>query len=186
MEDHEIVELYCVRSEQAIQETAAKYGAYCRSIALRILDSPEDSDECVNDTYLRAWNAIPPHHPENLATFLGKITRNLAIDRRDRLFAVKRGRGQMDNLLDELRTCLPGSDHSEWIIDELVLTQVMNCFLDGLAPLARKIFLLRYWYAYSVREIARRLGVGESRVKMSLLRSRNSLKKTLEKEEIGL
>lgn len=186
MEDHQIVALYWSRSENAIQETAAKYGGYCHSIAFRILEDPEDSEECVNDTYWKAWNAIPPHSPENLSTFLGKITRNLAIDRYHQRSAQKRGGGQAEMVLDELRTCLPGSGQTGELADELALTQALNRFLSLLQPVPRKIFMLRYWHACSVKEIAQQLGMGESRVKMSLLRSRSRLKEILDEEEIGL
>lgn len=186
MEDHQIVSLYWSRSEQAIQETAAKYGGYCHSIAFRILDSSEDSEECVNDTYWKAWNAIPPHCPKNLATFLGKITRNLAIDRYHQRSAQKRGGGETQLVLDELRTVLPGNGQPEEIADELALAETLNRFLAALQPIPRKIFMLRYWHACSVKGIARHLGMSESRVKMSLLRSRSRLKEILDEEEIGL
>lgn len=185
MKDSEIVALYWSRSEQALRETAAKYGSYCYSIAFRILESSEDSEECVNDTYLKAWNAIPPHRPENLAAYLGKITRNLAIDRYHQQSAQKRGGGQAELVLEELRTVLPQSSQSDEIADEIALTDALNRFLSRLQPTARRIFLMRYWHTYSVKEIARQLGIGESRVKMSLLRARNRLKEMLEEEDIG-
>lgn len=186
MDDQQILDLYWQRSEAAIAETDRKYGNYCHNIAFRILGSREDSDECVNDTYLRAWNAIPPHRPENLATFLGKIVRNLAFDRYDHSAAQKRGAGEVPLVLDELRVCLPQSDPAQQLMDGIVLAQVLDRFLAAQPAMPRKIFMLRYWHVCSVREIAGKLGISESRVKMSLFRTRNSLKKILEKEGIGL
>lgn len=183
MEDRQIVALYLARSETAIAETASKYGSYCHSIANRILDCAEDSEECVNDAFWKLWNAIPPHEPENLGTFLGKITRNLALDRYEHRSAAKRGGGQVPLALEELSGCLPGQ--SGELTDTLALTEALNRFLEGLSSTARRIFLLRYWQMLSVDEIARKLSVSQSKVKMTLHRTRNSLKKFLEKEDLG-
>lgn len=184
MDDQQIIELYWQRSETAIAETGRKYGGYCHHIAYGILGNAEDSEECVNDTYFRAWNAIPPHRPGNLATFLGKITRNLAFDRYDRRAAQKRGAGELPLVLEELRTCLPAV--SDDPTDEIALADVLNRFLSELPTQRRRIFLLRYWHVYSVREIAQKLGISESKVKMTLFRARNQLRKILEQEGIGL
>lgn len=182
MEDRQIIELFWNRSEEAVTAAAEKYGNYCHRIAYNILASREDSEECVNDTYLRAWNAIPPHRPENLSAFLGRITRNLAFDRYAMATADKRGGGELPFVLDELQTCLPQPGMEE----KLALTDALNRFLGSLKPEQRKIFLLRYWQVESVTEIAKKLHMTESKVKMTLLRTRNQLRSILEKEEIGL
>lgn len=179
MNDEQIIRLYFARSEEAITRTAEKYGAYCHAIAYRILRDPEDSEECVNDTYLRAWHTIPPQRPQRLAAFLGKLTRNLSIDRCRHATAEKRGGGELTAALNELEFCVSsGGDPAE----ELALTDILDRFLASLSTQNRKIFLRRYWYVSSVREIADEYGLSESRVKMSLLRSRRQLKAVLEKE----
>lgn len=186
MDDQQIIELFWQRSENAIAEVDRKYGSYCHHIAWGILGSREDSEECVSDTWLRAWDAIPPQRPGDLATFLGKITRNLALDRYASRGAKKRGGGQLPLALEELRDCVPAGDPTAQLIDRVVLTGALNQFLASLTPEARNIFLRRYWYFSSLREIAMDLGVSESKVKMSLLRSRGKLKKILQKEGIAL
>ena len=166
MEDRQIIELYWQRSEEAIAQTAQKYGRYCYTIAYNILQNEGDSDECVNDTYMRAWDSIPPRRPSLLSALLAAITRNLA--------------------LDELHECLPGGKTEEELIENRVLTEALNRFLGSLPEQTRKIFMLRYWYLCSVRKIAGSLGLSESGVKMSLLRSRKQLKAMLQKEGISL
>lgn len=185
MEDSHIIDLYLGRSEHAIAETAGKYGRYCHYIAYHILHNTEDSEECVNDTYLKAWGAIPPRRPNKLSAFLGKITRNLSLDKYKRYTAAKRGFGQVSLALEELEECLPASDQVGQAVDDTVLTELLNRFLAGLSPEARKLFLRRYWYLGSVKEIASDCAISESKVKMSLLRSRNELKYMLEKEGIA-
>ena len=182
MEDRQIVELFLDRSEDAIAAAQEKYGPYCLKIARGILPAPEDAEECVNDTYLKAWNAIPPHEPENLATFLGKITRNLAFDRYAALTADKRGGGELPLVLDELRLCARSSD----VLDDLALADALNRFLQGLKPEKRKIFMLRYWYVLPVEDVAKKLHISQSKVKMTLLRVRGQLRDFLEKEELGV
>jgi len=186
MDDKQIIDLYWERSETAISETAEKYGRYCHCIAFNVLHSDEDSKECVNDTYLSAWNSMPPHRPSALKTFLGKLTRNLSLNRHKQLTAEKRGNGQMPLIIDELHECLPSTENTESIIDDLVLVDVFNRFLASLPVEQRKIFMRRYWYMSPVKEIAADYGMGESKVKMSLLRSRNELKRLLEKEGIAI
>ena len=184
MEDSYIVELYWSRSEQAIAESERKYGKYCYSIAHGILRCREDSEECVNDTWLGAWNAMPPHRPSVLSTFLGKITRRLALHRVEKSTAEKRGGGTVPLVIEELNECLPAP--VEGGVEEIALAEVLDRFLDSLPQMARTMFLQRYWYLRSVREIARELGVGESRVKVTLHRARARLREMLEKEGIGL
>lgn len=186
MEDKKIVDLYWARSEIAISETANKYGRYCYFIAHNILCNKEDSEECVNDTYMRAWNSMPQHRPSVLKTFLGKITRNLALNRYKSLTAEKRNLGQVPVVLEELHDCIPGIDNTAHIADDLALVEILNRFLGSMLPEQRKIFMRRYWYLCPVKEIAAGLGVSESKVKMSMLRSRNELKNLLEKEGASL
>lgn len=146
----------------------------------------EDSEECVNDMLLKAWATIPPQRPNRLSTFLGKLTRNLALDRYKFYNAEKRGNRQVSVALDELQECVPAHDNTERIADDLTLTDALNRFLSTLPVEARKIFMRRYWYLYSIKEIATDFNIGESKVKMSLMRSRNELKTILEKESILL
>lgn len=186
VDDKQIIHLYWARAETAISETANKYGSFCRYIAYNILHNDQDSEECVNDTYLRAWRSIPPQRPSMLKAFLGAITRNLALDKYDQLKTEKRGLGQTPAALDELRGCLPAQDNTERVADHTVLVDVLNRFLASLPAQQRKIFMRRYWYFNTIREIAAAYGVGESRVKMSLLRSRNELRQLLEKEGISI
>ena len=186
MDDKQIVDLYWERSEAAITETSKKYGRYCHHIAFNVLHNNEDSEECVNDTYLSAWNSMPPHRPSVLKTFLGKLTRNISLNKYKQLTAEKRGNGQVALIIDELRECLPTTEGTENIVDDMVLADVFNRFLASLTVEKRRIFIRRYWYMSSVKEIAADYGMSESKVKMSLLRSRNELKHLLEKEGISI
>ena len=186
MEDRQIVELYNERSEAAISETADKYGKYCHYVAYNILFNEQDSEECVNDTWFRAWNTIPPQQPNRLSTFLGKITRNLALDKYKYYNREKRGGGQTALVLDELSECLPAMGSTEQAVDDRLLVEVLNGFLRSLPAEKRQIFVRRYWYLSSVSEIAEDFGISESNVKVTLLRTRNKLKRVLEKEGIVL
>lgn len=186
MDDKQIVDLYWERSETAISETAKKYGRYCHYIAFNILYNDEDSEECVNDTYLNAWNSMPTNRPSVLKTFLGKLTRNLSLNKYKQLTAEKRGRGQMPLVIDELYECLPAVGNTENVVDDMVLAEVLNRFLASLKAEQRRIFMRRYWYLSPVKEIAEDYSIGESKVKMSLLRSRGELKSLLEKEGISI
>lgn len=186
MDDEQIVDLYWARSEIAISETANKYGRYCHSIAYNILHNNEDSEECVNDTYMRAWGAVPPQRPNRLSAFLGKITRNLSLNRYEKYTAQKHGEGQVPMALDELQECIPVSDNVEQVIEDAELVELFNHFLATLPQEVRKIFMRRYWYLSSIKEIAEDYGFNESKVKMILLRARNELKQILEKEGVVL
>lgn len=186
MEDKQIIALYWDRSENAISETDEKYGRYCHYIAQNILQNEEDAAECVNDTYLRAWNAIPPKRPNNLRTFLGKITRNLALNRWEQRNAEKRGAGVLSQVLDELYECVPASDSTEQIIEKILLKDLLDGFLTTLKPDAREIFVRRYWYFSSVQEIADEYGMTESKVTVTLCRTRQKLAHLLEKEGMML
>ena len=179
MDDKQIIELYWQRDEAAIEESQSKYGSYCSSIAERILHSAEDTEECVNDTWLRAWNSIPPQRPNRLAVFFGTITRNLAIDRYRRKTAQKSGGGQIPLCLAELEDCVGELPPIE---DRLALKALLQSFLRGMPDRNREIFLLRYWYCMPVKDIAGRYGMREGAVKTLLHRLRAKLKAELEKE----
>lgn len=182
MDDKEIIGLYFARSEEALTETEKKYGPYCHAIAYHILENHDDCKECVNDAFLRVWNAIPPEKPVSLRAYLGKITRNLALGRYRADHTQKRG-GCVEVAMEELREATAGLSPEE-AIDRTELVQLIEAFLDELSPQARVFFLRRYWYFSTVKEIAADYHVSVSSVKVSLLRSRNALKTRLEKEGI--
>ena len=188
MEDERIVLLYWDRDEAAISESSMKYGAYCTSIAQNILKNPADAEECVNDTYLNAWNAMPPHRPSILSTFLGKITRNLSFNRYKHNTADKRGGGEMPAppaanrgsgelpvVLEELSDLVSGKDDVEQAFDQKELTKAIDTFLDRLSPKKRSIFISRYWYTDSISEIAVRHNMNDGAVSMTLNRIRLKL-----------
>jgi len=186
MEDKNIIQLYFERSENAIAETSAKYGRLCHTIAYNILYNEEDTEECVNDTYLKAWEVIPPQIPEKLAAFLGKITRNLAISKYRHNTSKKRGGGQVAIALEELEECIPACNSTEQTVSDKLFIQMLNEFLEKLSAEKRKVFMQRYWYLRPVSEIAEEFSMSESKVKMMLHRTRNSLREVLEKEGISL
>lgn len=179
MDDVRIVELYFERDESAISATGEKYGAYCTAIAKNILGNAEDAAECVNSAYLYAWNSIPPHRPQNLATFLGKITRNISLNRYKKNTADKRGAGELPAVLDELAELISGKNDVEKEFFEKELTEAVNAFLGTLSPKKRSIFIRRYWHTESIADIADRFGMKESAVTMTLTRTRKSLKEYL-------
>lgn len=184
MDDSKIVELYFSRNEEAITRTQLKYGRYCQSIAYGILRSDEDAKECENDTYLRAWNAIPPQRPLRLSAFLGRITRNLALDRYDVSTAKKRAAA--DPLpLDEIAECVPDTSDTP-MSDENALREAINGFLGSLPTRTRIVFMRRYWYFSTVEEIARDLEMSESNVKVTLMRTRTRFKEYLTRKGIQL
>lgn len=180
MEDEAIIDLYFARAERAIAETRDKYGRLLRSVAYGILRSMEDAEECESDTYFKTWKEIPPTRPNVFSAFLTKITRNLSLDRYDKLHAEKRGGGEVPMLLDELAECVPDRGNVTDRLEAAELTGVINGFLEKIKPDARIIFMRRYWYGDTVQEIAEKCGFGTSKVKMSLARSRKGLKKLLE------
>ena len=182
MEDQGIVALFFDRSEQAIAEVDKKYGAYCYSIAYNILSSPEDTEESVSDTYLAAWNTIPPRKPNFLNAFLGKITRHISIDRWRRARAFKRGGGQMALALEELKECVSGAGSLENELIRRETLMAVNRFLAELSVVERNVFLCRYWYLESSREIAEHSGFSQSKVRSMLHRIRGRLDTYLEKE----
>ena len=183
-DDQKIIELYFGRSEQALMETAVKYGRYCTSIAYGILGSREDAQECVSDAYLTAWNAIPPRRPNDLGTYLGKITRNLSIDRLRTRNRDKRGGGEVPLALEELEEVVAGSDSPENEAVRKELTAALNRFLAGLTQQERYVFVRRYWYLDSLGDIAEKTGFSGSKVASMLYRLRGRLKKQLIEEEL--
>ena len=186
MEDRDIVDLYFQRNKTAINETALKYGGYCKAIAKNILANNEDAEECVNDTYLNAWNSIPPHKPKILSVYLGKITRHLSFDKIRYNNAVKRGGGEINLVLDELAECVSGNESVENELNKQQLIQEINSFLNTLPRENRSIFLCRYWYVMPVSDIAKRFGMTENNVSVALNRIRNKLKVYLEERGYDL
>lgn len=186
MNDIEIIDLYFSRSEDAISETAKKYGRYCHRIAFNILCNLEDSEECVNDTYMRTWNAIPPERPNIFSVFLGRITRNLALDKYKYYHAKKRGNNFTSVAFEELKDCIPATSSTEQAVDNIALAEMLNRFLADLPAVNRKIFIQRYWYFSSIKDIASEHGMSESKVKMMMSRTRLQLKEFLEKEGVCL
>lgn len=186
MDDSQIIALYWNRSEDAIAQTQRKYGKLCYKIAYQILGSPQDSEECVNDTFLRAWNVIPPKRPQKLSAFLCKITRNQALKRYESNTAEKRGGGEVTLALEELAGCIPDPGSVSATTEQRELTRQLNGFLSTLTGEARVIFLRRYWGMEPVRDIARALRISESKVKVTLHRTRKKLKVYLEQEGIVL
>ena len=186
MEDQQIVELYWARCEQAIAESERKYGAFCRAVSRNILEREEDAEECVNDTWLRAWNVMPPQRPGILSAFLGKITRNLSLDRWRRLRAAKRGGTRVEVALEELEEYLPAPGQPEEHLEERETAALISRFLREQPELDRNLFLRRYWYLDSLTALAQRFSMSESQVKSRLHRTRLRLKKALVKEGVAV
>ena len=182
MEDSQIVDLYWERNEQAIRAAASKYGDYCYSIAYNILRSREDADESVNDTYLGAWNAMPPHRPNCLRTFLGKITRRVSLKKWRDEHRDKRGGDEVSLALEELSECIPSNASVEESVIAGELSARINRFVGTLAPTERQVFLCRYWYLDSTEEIAEKSGFTVSKVKSMLFRIRKRLYAQLTEE----
>ena len=182
MEDARIVDLYWARSETAINETSAKYGKYCYAIAQNILPNAEDADESVNDTYLAAWNSIPPHRPSVLSSFLGKITRRISIDKWRVRSAEKRGGGEIVLALDELSDCVPSNTNVEQTVEAEELGKAIDRFVMALPLMERRVFICRYWYLDSIASICHQFGFSQNKVKVMLHRTRKDLRNFLEKE----
>ena len=181
MEDEKIVALYFERDESAIRETAMKYGSYCYGIAYNILHSREDAEECLNDTWNGAWCAIPPERPTRLKCFLARITRNIAIDKYRHEHAEKRD-SETDSILDEYAECIPNGDAP--IEETVALKQAIDTFLAHLDVRTRVVFMRRYFYAMSVKEIAEGMKLSESHVSVILHRTRSRFRDHLTKEGI--
>lgn len=178
MDDSKIVDLYWARDEKAIDESDKKYGRMLTSLSFSLLSSREDAEECVNDTYVDAWGAMPTARPELLGAFLSKIVRRISVDRfRERH---REKRGGIDNSLSELSECIPASGGIEEELDGERIRAELDAFLSSQPKEKRVAFVLRYFYSKSITEIALQLGVGESKVKTMLFRMRQELRERLE------
>lgn len=186
MDDRQIIDLYWARSQQAIEESERKYGAYCRTVAGNILNRAEDAEECVNDTWLRAWNAMPPQRPTVLQAFFGKLTRNLSLDRWRRDRAQKRGGSQVELALEELEDCLAARDRVDEQLEAQTTAELVAAFVRKLPKQDRLLFVRRYWYLDNVQTLAKTFGMGQSQVKSRLHRIRQRLKTELEQEGVAV
>lgn len=184
MDDEKIIFLFFARNEDAIHQTDAAYGRRLHALSDRILRSYEDAQECVNDTYLNTWNAIPPRHPTHFFAFLAAVCRNLSLNRIDWEQAAKRN-AEVVSLSEEMELCIP-DDRREREMEDRELGRILTAFLEGLPQESRLIFLRRYWYVDTIAEIAARYGMTESKVKMQLSRTRQKLRDCLEKEGINV
>ena len=184
MEDNAIIGLYFDRDERAIEETDSKYGRFLRRISMNILSNEQDSEECVSDTYLRAWNSMPPERPNALRAFLGRITRNLSLDAYRRGIAEKRGGGETAIAIDELGECV--SDGRRLDGDDGEITAVINGFLRALPEFERCVFMRRYYMSEPIAAIAKEYGTTQTRITSMLFRSRKKLRRQLEKEGIAI
>lgn len=182
MTDTEILQLYWQRDNRAVAETQAAYGGYCYTVAYNVLNNDQDAEESVNDTYLAAWNAIPPTWPESLKAFLGQITRRLAVSRLRRENRLKRGGGEAALAIEELAECTPDRFDTQDQLEAKELAAAINRFLEGLPERERNLFVARYWYVLTISEIGARLGMKTGAVKTALHRLRKKLMEELEKE----
>lgn len=186
MDDEQIIELFWQRSQLALAETSAKYERYCHAISLGILGDERDAQECVNDALRRAWEAIPPNRPQCLKTYMGKIVRNLSLNRLKGRKAQKRGLGQAEVALAELEECLCAPGLPEQALEDAMAAQIVNRFLGRLPEAKRRVFVRRYWYFSSIQDIAKQYRMSESKVKSMLARMRKQLQADLQKEDITL
>jgi len=187
MDDKEIIDQFMTRSESAITAIGDKYSKYCRVIAVNILGDTEDAEEVLNDSYYRVWNAIPPERPDNLRAYIGKITRNLSLDRLDKVKTEKRGGGQVDAILSELEECIVDKKNTfENLTESKEITAALNSFLISQSIEKRCVFVRRYWRAASIEEIAESFDMSTGKVKTILFRMRSKLRKHLESEGIYL
>ena len=186
MEDDQIVGMFLRREPDAIEAVSQKYGAYCQYIAGNILENTQDVEECLNDVYLQLWNAIPPHEPQNLAAFAGKLVRNTAFNRYRSDHTQKRGDGSVPLVLDELTELLSDPNTLERTIDRKLITEALNGFLSTLPQWKRYILIRRYWYADSVSAIAQACHKSEGHISMTLTRLRRKMKEYLTERGIEL
>ncbi len=185
MTDAEIIQMFWRREETAITETQTRYGAYCTHIAINILSDREDAEECVSDTWLQAWNTIPPQKPRSLRAYLGRIVRNLSLNRWNHDHAQKRYSG-MEQLLSELEDCIPAPDTAQRKLETAALSEIISDWLETLPRNDRVLFVRRYWYGDTLQELAGRTGVSASKLAQRMLRLRKGLKAALEHEEVSL
>ena len=182
MEDAVIVDLYWQRSDRAIPETDRKYGRFCHTIAYNICTNHEDAEECVNDTWMKAWNSMPTDRPRRLAPYLGKMTRWLSLSRLREKNSLKRGGGETELALDELEECIPSRGSVEQHVEAQELEQAINAFLSALSVTERKVFVARYWFVVPIKEIADKLNCSPGKVKTALYRLRGRLRGYLQEE----
>ena len=183
MNDKKIIELLFARSQSALTHLQSRFGKYCHSIAYNVLGNDFDAQECVNDTYMRVWDSIPPNKPKDLSVYIGRIARNVSLNRKKQNNAGKRN-SSADLAIDELEEMI--CDRSMDFSDGVFIKQALNSFLENLSTKDRRIFIQRYWYAYSIKEIAESAGIEENNVRVKLHRLRDDLKKHLEKEGIAI
>lgn len=184
MEDREIIDLYFSRSDRAVSETDTKYGKYCRTIAYNVLNDHGESEECVNDAYLKIWNAIPPQRPLLFKAFIARITRNTALNVYEKRTAAKRNKGQAASSLDELSECIASGYDIEQTIERKEVIAALNEFLEGLDKNKRIYFMQRYFYMESVKDIAERHNISEGSLKTTLCRIRADLKKFIQQKNL--
>lgn len=186
LDDNIIVDLFLMRDRKALEQTSKKYGSRLRSISYRIVDDYQTAEECENDTYMEAWNTIPPHEPKNyLYAFLARITRHISLNCCRNRSRLKRSAFIVE-LSEEIEQCIPAPDDVECRIDDTELSDVINSFLGRLSEEKRNIFIRRYWYLDSVTDISKRFGLSESKIKTTLFRCRNELRRYLEEEGYAL
>lgn len=183
MDDTDIIKLYFERSQSAIKESQRKYGNYCRAVSMNILHNRQDAEECLSDTWMKAWRTIPPERPLCLSAFLGKITRNISLSLWRKKNSQKRKSSETDLCMDELSECIPEQQRGS-VTENLELKDALDRFLESLGNDSRVIFMKRYWYFIPVKKIAEELSMNDGAVKMSLLRTRKKLRQFLEEEEI--
>lgn len=186
MDDKSIIDLFFRRDEQGIQQAASAYGSYCRAVANSILQNPEDAEEAVADTWLKAWDSIPPNRPTHLRLYLAKITRNIALNTYREQTSKKRGGGQITLALEELGECVSHSDSVDSQINEHLLRDDIQAFLQQISKKDRMVFVRRYFYLEDTPAIAQRYGLKESNVLLILSRTRKKLKQHLIKEGYDL
>ena len=184
MDDRNIVQMFWERNEQGIQEVKTKYGSYCYSIAYNILQCRLNAEECENDTYWTAWNLMPPQQPVSLISFLGRITRNLSLKKLRSDTALKRGGNAATVSFDELSGCIPAGMSFDDHLQAQELADMISCFLRGISKTECNLFVCRYWYCDSIKEISARFGFSQSKVKMTLLRTREKLRNYLCEEGV--
>lgn len=185
MDDSEIIRLFNCRNERAVAETTAKYGAYCCKIAFNILEVKEDAEECVNDTFLAAWNSIPPAELKCLRVFIGRITRNISVSRLRKLTADKRG-GNAGVMLSELEDIIPSPDNAEREADRAELSEIISDWLDSLDGINKALFVRRYWHGDSISTLAKEYGCKPEQMTQKMLRLRRKLRKHLESEGVTI
>ncbi len=185
MNDEKIIALFFERSEQAIKELDSKYGEKLYSLSFKILNNRLDAEECVNDSYLGVWNAIPPAKPKLLLAFVCKIVRNISLNRYEQKSAAKRN-CFYDVAIGELEDCLASSSTVEQEIEDRELTEIIEAFLDSLSNENRVIFLRRYWFSDAYSDIAKRVGLSEKNISVRLTRMRKDLRKYLMEREVLL